>query len=415
MVRRGEIMKKLVLLLLVAVAAWGQPSGGIPPRPQRVLFANLGTPQASNWRYCTDCAATAPCTGSGSGAFAFRVGSTWNCNAGTPALATPVSVANGGTGIATATAFAPLFGGTTSTGAFQSVSLGTSGWVLTSNGAGALPTFQAAAAGGATIALDNLAATQVNADIIPGVSITRNLGSTTKAWAYVYLRNGAVGTSGVSGGGAALRFLSPSGGGFNGTYNGCGYVDAVGPYCYDDNANSGNGAALAWTYQGLTANRTITPFNGSGTMVLDTATQTLSGKSISLGSNTVTATSAQMRTAISDETGTGAAVFATSPSISDPTFSGHMVTSGTTPSVSSCGAGPAIVGNDNAGRVTVGTGVTTTCTLTFATAWTTAPVCHAENETTILLVQPVPTTTAVVLNSGSALTSNVIAYSCRGY
>jgi len=42
-----------------------------------------------------------------------------------------------------------LTGGTTSTGAFQSIaSVGTSGQVLTSNGAGALPTFQAAASGG---------------------------------------------------------------------------------------------------------------------------------------------------------------------------------------------------------------------------------------------------------------------------
>jgi hypothetical protein len=59
-------------------------------------------------------------------------------------------VANGGTGATTATAYAVQCGGTTSTGAHQSIaSVGTSGQVLTSNGAGALPTFQAAA--GATI------------------------------------------------------------------------------------------------------------------------------------------------------------------------------------------------------------------------------------------------------------------------
>lgn len=105
----------------------------------------------------------------------------------------------------------------------------------------------------------------------------------------------------------------------------------------------------------------------------------------------------------------------TSMTLTTPTFAGHVVTSGNTPTLSSCGTSPSIVGNDSAGRVTIGTGVTTTCTLTFDATWTTAPVCHAENETTILLVQPVPTTTTLVLNSGSALTSNVIAYSCRGY
>lgn len=54
-------------------------------------------------------------------------------------------VAAGGTGRATATAYALVCGGTTSTGALQSVaSVGTSGQILTSNGAGALPTFQTA-------------------------------------------------------------------------------------------------------------------------------------------------------------------------------------------------------------------------------------------------------------------------------
>lgn len=55
-------------------------------------------------------------------------------------------VANGGTGRTTNTAYAVICGGTTTGGAEQSIaSVGTSGQVLTSNGAGALPTFQAAA------------------------------------------------------------------------------------------------------------------------------------------------------------------------------------------------------------------------------------------------------------------------------
>ena len=62
---------------------------------------------------------------------------------------TDVAVADGGTGLSSATAYAVLCGGTTSTGAFQSIAgVGTSGQVLTSNGAGALPTFQDAAGGG---------------------------------------------------------------------------------------------------------------------------------------------------------------------------------------------------------------------------------------------------------------------------
>jgi hypothetical protein len=58
---------------------------------------------------------------------------------------TAVDVAHGGTGNTSTTAYAVLCGGTTSTGVLQPIaSVGTSGQVLTSNGAGALPTFQAA-------------------------------------------------------------------------------------------------------------------------------------------------------------------------------------------------------------------------------------------------------------------------------
>lgn len=64
---------------------------------------------------------------------------------------TDVPVADGGTGVSSLTAYAPVFGGTTSTGAVQSGTVGTAGQVLTSNGAGALPTFQDAAGGWTTI------------------------------------------------------------------------------------------------------------------------------------------------------------------------------------------------------------------------------------------------------------------------
>jgi hypothetical protein len=62
---------------------------------------------------------------------------TWNADT--------IGVDYGGTGRASHTAYAVLCGGTTGTGAQQSIaSVGSSGQVLTSNGAGALPTFQAA-------------------------------------------------------------------------------------------------------------------------------------------------------------------------------------------------------------------------------------------------------------------------------
>jgi hypothetical protein len=58
-------------------------------------------------------------------------------------LTSDVGVADGGTGVSSLTAYAVLCGGTTSTGPIQSIaSVGTAGQLLTSNGAGALPTFQ---------------------------------------------------------------------------------------------------------------------------------------------------------------------------------------------------------------------------------------------------------------------------------
>lgn len=64
---------------------------------------------------------------------------------------TDIVVADGGTGVSSFTAYAVICGGTTGTGALQSVSgVGTSGQVLTSNDAGALPTWQDASGGGLT-------------------------------------------------------------------------------------------------------------------------------------------------------------------------------------------------------------------------------------------------------------------------
>ena len=63
-----------------------------------------------------------------------------------------VGVALGGSGVASSTPYAPIAGGTTSTGAHQSLDTGISsvGYVLTSNGSSALPTWQPASGGGLT-------------------------------------------------------------------------------------------------------------------------------------------------------------------------------------------------------------------------------------------------------------------------
>ena len=109
-----------------------------------LAIANGGTGSTST-TYCsltTNVTGTLPIANGGTGS-----ASTTYCNLASNVTGT-LPVANGGTGATTQTAYAVLCGGTTSTGAYQSIaSVGTAGQILTSNGAGALPTFQAAGGG----------------------------------------------------------------------------------------------------------------------------------------------------------------------------------------------------------------------------------------------------------------------------
>ena len=92
---------------------------------------------------------------------------------------------------------------------------------------------------------------------------------------------------------------------------------------------------------------------------------------------------------------------------------GHLNFEGTAPTVSACGASPSIVGTDNAGKVTTGSGIVS-CTLTFATAWANAPACVMNDETVANLLTGASTTTTLVISSGSDIGSDVISYICIG-
>lgn len=82
-----------------------------------------------------------------------------------------VIVADGGTGLSSTTAYAVLCGGTTSTAALQSIaSVGTSGQILTSNGVGALPTFQTVSAGEWTTLRTITLAADASVNLSHGVS-----------------------------------------------------------------------------------------------------------------------------------------------------------------------------------------------------------------------------------------------------
>ena len=79
-------------------------------------------------------------------------------------------------------------------------------------------------------------------------------------------------------------------------------------------------------------------------------------------------------------------------------------------SLATCGTTPTIVGNDTAGKITLGVTPTgaVSCVLTFSRAFDVAPICPAMNETTSTTIQrPVTTTTNVTFST--AVTSEVIA------
>ena len=96
--------------------------------------------------------------------------------------------------------------------------------------------------------------------------------------------------------------------------------------------------------------------------------------------------------------------------------SGHFITAsaGKLPSVSSCGTGsPSILGDDNEGTITTGTGGPTACTLTFASTWGITPTCTiSDSLTTITPDISAISSTAFTVSLSGALTSGSIYYRC---
>lgn len=81
------------------------------------------------------------------------------------------------------------------------------------------------------------------------------------------------------------------------------------------------------------------------------------------------------------------------------------------------GTSATIVGNDSAGRVTVGSTPSTTVALTFVSAWNNAPICFAQDETTsvTMRVSAVSTTTVTFTASTALVASNAVSYRCQAY
>lgn len=94
---------------------------------------------------------------------------------------------------------------------------------------------------------------------------------------------------------------------------------------------------------------------------------------------------------------------------------GHLYTQGPVPTVSNCGSGgPVAVGNDNAGTIDV-LNTTSACTITFASEWSSPPVCvFTLYGTNTALNATSVTTKQAIIASASNMGSRKIAYQCMG-
>jgi hypothetical protein len=150
----------------------------------------------------------------------------------------PVTVAQGGTGDSSLTAYAVMCGGTTSTGAVQSIAgVGTSGQVLTSNGAGALPTFQAAPTAGKLVLIQSQTASSS-----ASLTFTTGISSYTQIFVSFYAIQPATNT-------AIFQMQMSKDGGS--TYITTGYLSGLNSTPYNSTTITNNNSTSAWVLTGV--------------------------------------------------------------------------------------------------------------------------------------------------------------------
>lgn len=93
---------------------------------------------------------------------------------------------------------------------------------------------------------------------------------------------------------------------------------------------------------------------------------------------------------------------------------GHINSTGTIPTVSSCGLGASVIGTDAAGTISTGSGSVTACTLAFQVPYESNNVGCVESDTSNALTSDITsiTTTSVTFGFSSSLASGKIWYTC---
>lgn len=94
---------------------------------------------------------------------------------------------------------------------------------------------------------------------------------------------------------------------------------------------------------------------------------------------------------------------------------GHINSQGPTPTMGACGSGPSVAGTDNAGSITVGSGVPLSCAMVFAQPWNKTPACVMSiNTTGITGGITTLTTTGMTFSFSTTVGGGVITYACLG-
>lgn len=93
--------------------------------------------------------------------------------------------------------------------------------------------------------------------------------------------------------------------------------------------------------------------------------------------------------------------------------SGHFLTGGASPTLSSCGSSPSVSGDDNEGTITVGGGIVTACTLAFSSTWGATPTCViSDNSTAITGDISSLSATSMTTSFSASLGGGIIYYRC---